>query len=148
MGNQRRYIGFLKSDLKYEPDNRFRAVIIGGIKGRVVQKIREDPSTPNNLPIYIHSSEVLFRTNNMGVVVQARVYEKGRAIKDFDWDHEHTNRSTGEVFPKGVVHVQTFLSDGHTIHRNSQQARYMTAEEIECYGELIHSFNPDVKFKP
>ena len=61
---------------------------------------------------------------------------------DFDWGHEHTNKSDGKVFPKGVVHVQRYMG------ANGSDARYMTPSERKEFGDIIHFFAPGAKLSP
>jgi hypothetical protein len=71
---------------------------------------------------------------------------------DFDWGHTHKNDGVGcdgRIFPKGVVHVQTYkVESDSSITRLSNNARYMSDNEIKKYGPIIKAFNPKVKFRP
>ena len=93
------------------------------------------------LPVYISGQP-------SGNVIQAKVYVDRKHSIDFDWGHEHRNKGAGSdnrVFPKGVVHVQSY---SQTNSRNSNQARYMTDSEISKYGAILKHFDPNVKFRP
>lgn len=118
---------------------------VNGVKGHVIKKVG-DSDTHTNLPYYSNTSDVYFRKNASGVC-QARVYVGQKMFLDFDWSHVHKN-SDGKTFDKGVVHVQMWKqnSDG-SFTRMSNNARFMSNEEIKKYGAPIKSFSPDVKFR-
>ena len=59
----------------------------------------------------------------------------------------HKNAGEKTVFPKGVVHVQSYSVSDIGI-RYSNNARLMTEAEIKKYGEILKAFNPNVKFRP
>lgn len=121
-------------------------VASNGVVGKVVEKI--DGTSFDGLPIYSNTSEVYFKKNGAGEIVQARIYKNRKPVCDFDWDHEHTNKS-GEKFPKGVVHVQEFVQmhDG-SWKRMDKKARYMSPSELKRYGELIELVNSKAKLRP
>lgn len=121
-------------------------VASNGVIGKVVEKIAKE--SYDGLPILSNSSDVYFKTNASGEIVQARIYEGRNPVCDFDWDHEHTNKS-GEKFNKGIVHVQSFYKDskGNWV-RDNKNARYMSPEELEKYGQLLKIANPKVKLVP
>lgn len=117
-----------------------------GIEGKVVEKI--DGTSYDGLPIYSRTSEVYFKSNAQGEIIQARIYKDRKPVCDFDWDHPHTNKS-GEKFEKGVVHVQMFKqTPSGKWKRVSNKARYMNPEEISKYGELIQIANPKARLLP
>ena len=149
MGNQREYIpqaGF--SQYLYDDHPLWQTKTIGGIRGKVVKVITDPTGSHFGLPTYSNTSDMYFRIDRTGKVIQAKLYLNRRQCIDFDWGHRHRNDGDGRVFEKGTVHVQTYsvLSDGST--RRNSEARYMSNEEIEKYGELIRAFNPEVKFRP
>lgn len=122
------------------------AVIINGVKGKVIKKIG-DKETHTNLPYYSNTSDVYFRKNKDGVC-QGRVYVGQKKYLDLDWSHVHVNKTDGRTFSKGVVHVQMWAenSDG-SFSRVSDSARLMNNAEIKKYGPLIRHFCPNVKFR-
>lgn len=146
MGLQRQYImnGGFSSYLYHQKGEII--IASNGIKGKVVEKI--DGTQYDGLPIFSNTSDVYFKINANGEIVQARIYKDRKPVCDLDWDHSHTNKS-GEKFEKGVVHVQPFKqkNDG-SWHRDSKKARYMSTEEIDKYGELIKKANPNAKLRP
>lgn len=118
-----------------------------GIVGKVVEKI--DGSSFDGLPVFSNTSEVYFKKDNSGKIVQARVFKNRKPVCDFDWNHEHTNKKTKEVFNDGVVHVQEWRQNSiGEWKRDRYKARYMTPKEIEKYGELIKLANPDAILTP
>lgn len=67
-------------------------------------------------------------------------------VLDFDCDHPHENKPTGEFFEAGTVHVQGYEKRKGKFARHSHKARRMTEAEIKKYGPLILAMNPNVKF--
>ena len=101
MGQQKDYIkegGFIRY-LYYQDGDII--VASNGVSGKVVKKINGTPF--DGLPLFSKSSEVYFKTNPDGIIVQARIYRNRKPVCDFDWDHEHTNRKSGEHFEVGIV---------------------------------------------
>lgn len=147
MGLQREYIeiGGFSTYLYYQDGETI--VSSNGVEGKVVVKI--DGSSYDGLPIYSNTSEVYFKRNKDGEIIQARIYKDRKPVCDFDWDHSHRNRKNGESFDKGIVHVQEFKQkpDGSWF-RDSKRARYMSPDEEKRYGELIKRANPNVKLRP
>lgn len=146
MGLQREYIesgGFSTYLYTQQGDT---VVASNGVEGKVVEKI--EGTAYDGLPIYSNTSEVYFKRNAQGKIIQARIYKDRKPVCDFDWDHTHTNKP-GEKFEEGVVHVQPFrLKPDGTWKRESKKARYMSLEEMRRYGELIKKANPNVKLRP
>lgn len=121
-------------------------VASNGVEGKVVEKI--DKASYDGLPILSNTSEVYFKTNANGEIIQARIYKDRKPACDFDWDHNHTNKN-GEKFEKGTVHVQPFKKDAKgNWKRDDKHARYLSNEEIQRYGELIKKANPNAKLRP
>lgn len=147
MGLQREYIeaGGFSSYLYTQKGESIMAS--NGVEGKVVEKI--GGTAFEGLPIYSNTSEVYFRRNTDGEIIQARIYKDRKPVCDFDWGHPHTNKHSKEYFEKGVVHVQEFIQkpDGSWI-RYSHRARYMSSDEITRYGELLTKANPKVKLLP
>lgn len=146
MGSQREYIalgGFSTYLYKQDGDT---IIASNGVEGKVVEKI--EGTAYDGLPLFSNTSEVYLKKNGKGEIVQARIYNGRKPVCDFDWDHEHQNK-TGEKFDKGVVHVQSFkqMSDG-SWKRLDKKARYMSDQEIARYGELIKLVNPNAKLRP
>lgn len=149
MGTQKSYIstgGF--SVHLYEDHPKWKPVVINGVSGKVI-KLKVDPNGDHSgLPSYSDTSDVYLKMGVTGDVIQAKVYDGRKQLKDFDWGHEHKNKKgDGKVFPKGVVHVQGY-STTDISKRYSNFARLMTDKEIEKYGALLKYFNPNVKFRP
>lgn len=119
---------------------------VNGIKGCLIKKVG-DSDTHTNLPYYSNTSNVYFRKNANGVC-QARVYIGQKQYLDFDWSHNHTNKSDGRTFERGRIHVQVWKEnkDG-SFSRMSDSARSMNNAEIKKYGALIKAFCPDVKLR-
>ena len=151
MGNQREYIksgGF--SQYLYEDHKAFTPQTVNGVHGKVVHYILDGNTEHTGLPAYANTSDMYFRVGLNGEVVQGKLYLDRRHCIDFDWGHIHVNRiGDGRKFPKGVVHVQIYPVDKYgKATRMSNNARYMTDEEIAKYGGIIRAFNPNVKFRP
>lgn len=149
MGNQREYIesgGFSAS--LYEDHPGWKAVVINGIKAKVLKLITDKTGFHSGLPTYANTSDMYLRANRDGQVVQAKLYINRKQCIDFDWGHQHKNANgDGKVFPKGVVHVQRYDASDITV-RHSNNARLMTESEIKKYGAILKAFNPHVKFRP
>ncbi len=148
MGNQREYIktgGFSAS--LYEDHPGWKTVAKDGIKAKVLKLITDKTGYHSGLPTYASTSDLYLRANSTGQVVQAKLYVSRRHCLDFDWGHQHKNAGEKTVFPKGVVHVQTYSADNIGI-RHSNNARLMTENEIKKYGAILKIFNPKVKFRP
>lgn len=144
MGNQRQlnHAGGFSEYLYTSNEN---SVVVNGVKGHVIE-YADKAHKPNwDLPPYSNTSDVYFRRNDAGEVVQAKVYLSRTMLMDFDWDHHHKNIPSGEHFPIGTIHVQTYKKDrnGRFI-RLSNEARRMTAAEKEKYGPILRYFNPNV----
>ena len=149
MGNERQYNpkgGF--NEHLYDDHPAWTALNINGVRGKVITYVYDSKGIHTKLPTYSDTSDMYFRVDKTGKVIQAKLYLNRRQCIDFDWGHQHRNKGDGRVFEKGTVHVQTYsvLSDGST--RRNSEARYMSNEEIEKYGALIRAFNPEVKFRP
>lgn len=144
MGNQRQYNpggGF--SEYLYV--SKEESVVVNGVKGHVIE-YADNAHRPNwDLPTYSNTSDVYFRRGENGEVVQAKVYLSREMVLDFDWDHHHINVPSGENFPKGTIHVQSYKKDRNgRFVRLSNEARRMTSSEKEKYGPIIKHFNPNV----
>lgn len=146
MGSQRMYLeqGGFSSYLYTQVGQTITAS--NGVEGKVVRKI--GGTGFDGLPTYSNTSEVYFKTDADGEIIQARVYKDRKPFADFDWNHAHTN-GDGQVFPEGVAHVQMLKKNemGRWV-RESKQARYMTDEEISRYQELFKKANPNIRFRP
>jgi hypothetical protein len=120
--------------------------IINGVKGHIVKR-RGDSDQHTNLPRYADTSEVYFRQNATNVC-QARVYIGKKMCIDFDWSHNHVNKTDGRTFKTGTIHVQVWQwhSDG-SFTRLSDAARLMNNFEMKRYGGIIKAFCPNVKFR-
>ena len=80
-----------------------------GIRGKVVKLIADPKGNHAGLPTYSNTSDMYFRINKSGEVVQGKVYIDRRQAIDFDWGHVHVNvGGDGKRFEKGIVHVQTY----------------------------------------
>ena len=147
MGLQREYIesGGFSTYLYYQDGETI--VSSNGVEGKVVVKI--EGTAYDGLPIFSNTSEVYLKRGKNGAIIQARIYKDRKPICDFDWDHPHKNKKGGEIFEKGVVHVQEFKQkpDG-SWYRDSKRARYMSNDEISRYGELIKLADPNAKLRP
>lgn len=146
MGNGKVYPkeGFTDSNQKYESVGSYKYA--NGLKGVIVKR-KSDPSDHSNLPQFANTSDMYFRMGKNGVC-QARAYIEHNAVIDFDWSHNHTNKSNGQTFDYGTIHVQIWIrnSDG-CFTRQSDDARLMNDAEIKKYGPLIRMFCNDVKFR-
>lgn len=144
MGNQRQFNqngGF--SEYLYV--SKEDSVVINGVKGRVIEYADKNHRPNWDLPTFSESSDIYFRRNDAGVVVQAKVYLSREMIMDFDWEHHHFNVPSGEHFPIGTIHVQTYKKDrNRRFIRLSNEARRMTEKEKEKYGPIIRYYNPNV----
>lgn len=125
--------GIIETQLwKLRKDENGNDRIIAGIK--VVYNDTE--KRENDLPAESNTAEAYFKADSHGNILQLRVYDPitHKAKMDIDFVDEHTNKKSGEVFPKGVAHVQDFkIVNGKPI-RDSKNARYMTELEIAKWG--------------
>lgn len=148
MGNQREYIasgGF--AAYLYEDHPGWKPMVINGVKAKVVKLITDKTGTHSGLPSYANTSTMYLRVGHDGEVIQAKLYKDRKHCLDFDWGHVHKNAGEKTVFPKGVVHVQTYSVNNIGV-RYSNNARLMTEGEIKKYGAILKAFNPHVKFRP
>ena len=146
MGNGKDFFSRDAAGRRSEYVSLSEQIEVDGVKGRIIKK-KGDSDTHTNLPYYANSSDVYFRKNVHGVC-QARVYIGQKKFLDFDWSHEHENKSTdGRKFPVGTVHVQVWKEnkDG-TFSRMSDSARMMNNHEMKKYGGILRAFCPSVKF--
>lgn len=126
---------------------------VGGVKGCLI-KLKTDPTgNHTSLPSYSRTSDLYFRKDPNGEIVQASLYLCGKKVLDFDWGHYHTNvNGNKKTLPKGVVHVQfhegkgvKYLSRGRN---ESIDARFMTKAEIAKYGPILKYFCPNIDLGP
>lgn len=147
MGNG---VDFLNGGGKRGDDSEYVQIgatkTINGVKGHIVKR-RGDSDDHSNLPHYADTSEIYFR-KNAGGVCQARAYIGKKMCIDFDWSHNHRNKTDGRSFKEGTVHVQIWKwhSDG-SFTRLSDNARFMNNSEMKKYGGIIKEFCPNVKFR-
>lgn len=149
MGNERQYNpkgGFIEH--LYDDHPLWPTLNINGVRGKVITFVHDSKGIHTKLPAFSDTSDMYFRIDKTGKVIQGKLYVDRRHCIDFDWGHQHRNKGDGRVFEKGTVHVQTYsvLSDGST--KRNGEARYMSNDEIEKYGALIRAFNSEVKFRP
>ncbi|MBQ6063011.1 MAG: hypothetical protein IJK87_05185 [Prevotella sp.] len=157
MGDQRSYRpGRDFSSYLYEA--RSPRITINGVTGRMIRKKTFLTGNPMHLPNYSGKCDVYFLPGKDGLAIQAKVFSNHRVVKDFDWSHDHRNKD-GTFFPKGTVHVQEYIVTKVRVkengkwrykdmfHRKSKEASLMTDADIKKYGDLIHYFNPNVKFR-
>ncbi|MGM9866561.1 MAG: hypothetical protein ACI303_01690 [Lepagella sp.] len=146
MGNGKVYPdgGFVGENAKYERIGDYKYA--NGLKGCIVKR-KDGGEFHSNLPQFANTSDMYFRQNVNGVC-QARVYIDHATFLDFDWSHNHTNKSDGRSFKAGTIHVQVWTrnSDG-SFSRKSDNARMMSNAEMKKYGPLIRKFCPNVKFR-
>lgn len=158
MGDQRAYERRKNDFYAYTYTSLSARVTINGVTGRMVEKKIPFKTKHRDLPAYAGKSDIYFAKGPDGLASQAKLYSNDKKMRlDFDWDHSHTNKSDGRIFPQGTVHVQEYRTvrykDSTTgkwrdkFIRSSKNARLMTPAEIEKYGPIIHHFNPNVKFK-
>ncbi len=131
---------------KYEFRQDGETITVGGVSAKVIVKLGDDEHQ-SGLPIHSNTPDSVY-INVLGKgkePVQLRVFQGRTASKDFDWNHEHKDKATGKVYPKGVVHVQVFDENGV---RDGKHARYMNNAEMKQYGPMIKFLFPGVKFRP
>lgn len=161
MGEQRAFSRGKNDFYEYLYTSLSARITRNGVTGRMIVDKRDLKGEHSHLPAYSKTCDLYFYPGANGLAKQAKLYRKGRMVLDFDWDHPHHNirkNGEGESFPIGVIHVQEYVvtkirnpKTGKFIDkfiRRSNNARLMTEAEIEKYGELIHYFNPYVKFRP
>ena len=140
------------SGRNYNPDGGFKEYEwteekekIGGVK------VLSNPNAKrDDLPYHSNTSEAYFKRDSSGEIIQLRVYTERRAYLDIDINpsDEHTNKKTGEVFAKHIVHVHEWVKTANGSFRRSKEARLMSDAEIKKWGNAIKLANPNVKFKP
>lgn len=150
MGNQNEYIksGGFSANL-YRDHKGFPVLEINGLRGKVLLDQRDPDGQHYRLPTYSNTSDMYFKVNKEGEVIQGRFYIDRKSVLDFDWGHNHKNaKGDGKTFSKGTVHVQKYAIDSQgRPDRQSDSARLMTDSEIQKFGPLIKAFNSNVKFK-
>ena len=154
MGDQRAYERGRNDFYSYLYTSLSERVTINGVTGKMIEKKTAFKDNHQKLPAYAGTSDVYFSRGEDGFASQAKVYEGGKMLMDFDWDHSHTNRD-GTHFHIGTVHVQEYevtrvKKNGKYVDhfvRKSNKARLMTQKEIDKYGALLLHFNPNLKFK-
>ncbi len=148
MGNQREYIagGGFSVNL-YEDHPGWNPKTISGVRAKVIKLVTDKKGTHSGLPAYANTSNMYLRTGADGNIIQAKLYKDRKHCLDFDWGHAHKNAGENTIFPKGVVHVQTYSVTSVGV-RYSNNARLMTESEIKKYGDILKAFNPSVKFRP
>ncbi len=138
------------SQQSYRAERQFRSylyttisqkVTINEIKAKMVKLKSDKDGTHSSLPKYAETPDMYLRKGDDGYAKQAKLYVNRKMTIDFDWGHNHKNKDTGEVFAKGVVHVQVY----HRDERMSNHARLMTDAEIAKYGPILKKFCPNVK---
>lgn len=151
MGGIKKFLsegGFSESLYYAHPD--YDVVEINGVRGKVLLTFDDPTGEHYSLPSCSNSSTptIYFKVDENNEVVQGRLYIDRQMVLDFDWDHGHRNKRSGEAFVKGTVHVQEYGQNkkGKTV-RYANRARLMTDFEIEKYGPIIHKYNPNVKFR-
>lgn len=112
------------------------------ITAKMVKLNGDKDGTHSSLPKYSETWYVSAQGDD-GYARQAKLYANRKMTIDFDWGHNHKNKDTGEVFAKGVVHVQVY----HRDERMSNHTRLMTDTEITQYGPILKKFCPNVKFR-
>lgn len=136
--------GFSGSNAQYDHVGTYK--FANGLKGCIVKR-KDARDFHSNLPKFANTSDMYFRQSVKGVC-QGRVYVDHATFLDFDWSHNHTNKSDGRCFKVGTIHVQVWTknSDG-CFTRQSDNARMMSNAEIKRYGPLIRKFCSTAKFK-
>lgn len=118
-----------------------------GVTGNVIKKI--EGTAFDGLPVMSNTSEVYLKKDGEGNIIQARIFSNRQPVCDFDWNHEHKNTRTKEIFPQGIVHVQEWKQNQKgEWKREKYKARYMNLQEIARYGELIKLANPNAILSP
>ena len=146
MGNARNHLGNgIFSTYLYETIPGTTEVICG-LKCEIIKLSSDDNGRHSNIPMRSGTSDAYLCLGTDGRPKQLRLFKDHIAVADYDWSHSHYNNprkgGDGHLFPKGTVHVQPFSND----MRLSDNARFMTDNEIETIGKIIHHYNPDVKF--
>lgn len=139
--------GVIENQLwKVRKDEEGNDQIVAGIK--VIYN--DSTKRENDLPAESNSAEAYFKSDAKGNIIQLRIYDSvtHKAVMDIDFVDRHKNKQTGEVFEKGVAHVQEFKIKNGVPKRMSRKARYMTNAEIAKWGGAILKANPNVKFRP
>lgn len=136
---------------RYNPEGGFseylyttvgEAVVINGLRCKIIKKIGDADDYFSGLPNFSNTSDIYVGLGPGGVPRQMKLYKDRQHVMDFDWGHEHINKSDGKVFPKGVVHVQRYPG------ANGSDARYMTSSEHKMLDAVISYFAPFAKLRP
>lgn len=142
MGGARAYNpagGFYFKDFEQVGDT----IYYKGLVGKILRKV---DGSSSGLPSRSGKSDFYaLPGKKTGEIVQVKLYKDRLQSIDFDWGHIHMEgKGKNKVsFPKGVVHVQTYV-DG----KRTGITRYMNNEEIKKYGSMLKKLNPNVKFRP
>lgn len=106
-----------------------------GMVGKIIESI--EPLKRDGLPIISNSSNYYLKANSSGDIVQVRVFKDRMPVLDIDFNHEHTNKKSGEFFKKGEIHVHEWYKDTDGKYKRSHIGRYLTAEEKDRYHDFI-----------
>ena len=81
-------------------------------------------------------------------VEQAIIYVDRKAVLEFDWGHPHPGKPGHPSFKKGEVHVHELHEKNGVVQRKTGiQPRWMNAEEMKKYGDIIRYANPNAKMR-
>lgn len=104
----------------------------------------------NDLPAYSNSSNMYFKRDASGEIVQLRVYDESShgAILDIDINPSkpHENKD-GSIIPAGVTHVHTWKKNAKGKLVRNKKGEYLSDEQIKKYGDKIRAANSSVRFK-
>lgn len=148
MGNQRHHLGGGQFDKKLYEAIPGSTIEMHGLKCEIIKKVDDKDGRNSNIPQYSATSDAYLVLGKDGKVKQLRLFKDHRMSVDYDWGHDHTNIGDGKHFSKGTVHVQTYHTNAdETISRLTNNARFMNNQEMKIIGEIIHHYNPNVKFR-
>lgn len=103
----------------------------------------------NDLPAYSNTSDMYFKRDASGEIVQLRVYDKQhRAMYDIDINPKRShNNKDGTTILAGITHIHEWKVDANGNLVRGRKARLLTKSEIKKYGKKLEAANKNVKYK-
>ena len=104
----------------------------------------------NDLPAYSNTSDMYFKRNASGEIVQLRIYDKSsheaRLDIDINPSKPHNNKD-GSVIPAGVTHVHTWKKNSKGVLVRGKKGEYLSGEQIKKYEDKLRAANNNVRFR-
>lgn len=131
--------GFFTQEWDAEPE------LVAGVK---VLRNNNNKRT-NDLPAYSNTSDMYFKRNENGEIVQLRIYDKAhRAAYDIDINPAKPHNEKGKsVMPAGVTHVHEWKLNKNGELVRGKTPRHLTSDEIKRLDHILKEANKHVRYK-